>query len=176
MKRNNPSFRRNVRGLTLIELIIAIIIGLGFLAAVAGTISSATSKSDISADAQGVTGLIANTKTLRAGGSYGASGTNLVPSLIAMKGVPTTLTVSGTSVLNNWGGSITVVSNGAGFTTTTAGVPQEACIEEALKLSKAMYTTAINGGAAVAGQVSQAQAVAGCTNETSNTIVWATQS
>ncbi|KAF1702978.1 type 4 pilus major pilin [Pseudoxanthomonas kaohsiungensis] len=163
MSRNrNYSFARKQAGLTLIELSIGIVIGLVILAVAVGAISSTMSKSDINSDAQGLSGIIAGTKTLRTNGSYGATGTNLVPSLIALKAVPSSVTVSGTTLQNQWGGSLTVVSTGNGYTVTTSAIPQDACIEHAIKLSKTMLSTSINAGADIGGAVTAAQATTGC--------------
>lgn len=163
MTRNrNYSFARKQAGLTLIELSIAIIIGLVVLAVAVGAISSTMSKSDINSDAQGLTGLVANAKTLRTNGSYGAASTNLVPSMIALKAVPATVTVNGSALANQWGGAITIVSTGNGYTVTTSGIPADACIEHAIKLSKSMLSTSINSGTAIAGVVTAAQATTGC--------------
>lgn len=173
----NYSFPRRQAGMTLIEMIIAIVIGLVLLAAAVGMIASSMSKSDISADANGITGLITNAKTLRANGNYGASGTNLNGALIALKGVPSTLSVSGTNITNNWGGAVNVVSTGVGYTVSTSDIPSDACIEQAMKLSRTMLTTAINGGTAITGQVSAAQATAGCNaSGNANDITWTTSS
>lgn len=171
------NFPRQQQGMTLIELSVAIIVGLVLLAVAIGGISSTMSKSDINAEAQGMTGIIANAKTLRAGGSYGASGTNLVPSLIALKGVPSTVTVNGTNLANQWGGTVTVTSTGPGYVVSTADVPQDACIELATTLSKTMMSTSINGGAGIAGQVSTAQATTACSGTgNTNSVAWTTAS
>lgn len=177
IRQPRQNFKRAAQGLTLIELIIAIIIGLIVLAAAVGMISSAMSKSDVSNDSSGITGLIANTKTLRANGTYGTSGTSLNSALIALKAVPSTLGVDGANITNNWGGAVTVASTGTGYTVTTAGIPAEACIEQVTKLSKTMLNTAINGGTPIVGQVSVAQATAGCSVAgNGNAIVWTASS
>lgn len=171
------NFKRAAQGMTLIELIIAIIIGLSLLAAAVGMISSAMSKNDISGDTNGITGLIANTKTLRTNGSYGTAGTELNGALMALKAIPSTLGQTGEVVTNSWGGAITVASTGTGYTVTTTGIPQDACIEQATKLSRTMLSTTINGGAAIVGQVSVGQATFNCSVEgNGNTIVWTASS
>lgn len=177
ISRSGYGFAAKQAGLTLIELIVVLIIVAVILMVAIGGISNAMGKSDVNQDQQGVAALVANTKTLRTNGSYGTSGTNLVPSLIALKGVPATVNTNGTTLTNTWGGAITIVSTGTGYTVTTSGIPQDACIEHSMKLSKSMLTTAINGGTAIAGGVTAAQATTDCSNAgNANSVAWTSQS
>ncbi|HCE9846023.1 TPA: pilus assembly protein PilX, partial [Pseudomonas aeruginosa] len=67
---------------------------------------------------------------------YGSSGTNLIPSLIAINGVPKNMSVSSGVVYNVYGGSVTVSSTGMGFSITTSKLPKDACITLGTKIAK----------------------------------------
>ncbi|MCD0253117.1 pilus assembly protein PilX [Xanthomonas campestris pv. campestris] len=167
----NPINRTQQAGFNLLEMMIVLVVIIIAVAVAAANIFGATSKNDVAQDVQGIGSLQANTKTTRGSGGYGAAGADLIPTLIALGAIPKTLTLTGTTVTNTWGGSVTVVSTGAGFTITSQGVPKAACIEEAAKLSRGAATTKVGAAAAVNGEVSIAAATASCSADT-NTIAW----
>jgi prepilin-type N-terminal cleavage/methylation domain len=175
MLRNSSPFRsRAAKGFTLIELMVTLVIGVIIVGVAVAGIKGVFGKSDVSTDIQGIASLQTAAKGLRSKGGYGTSGTNLVPSLIAMGAVPNTLTLSDNNILNAWGGSVAVNSTGPGFTITSAGIPKDACIEEAATLSLGALNTKINSSAAVTGEMTKVAATAACTSD-SNTIVWTSQ-
>lgn len=172
MRRNAPSFSRNrAKGFTLIELVIGLVVGIIIIAGAIAGISNLTRKNDVSQDIQGIAALQTNTKALRGNGGYGTSGTNLVPTLIAMEAVPKSLTVNANAITNAWDGAVTVTSTGSGYAITSNGIPKSACIEEASKLSRGAMTTKIGAAAAVSGEVTTVTATTSCASD-SNTIVW----
>lgn len=129
--------------------------------------------SDVAIEQSNVSTLIANTKKLKGSTGYGASGQNLVPSLIAIEGTGS-MGISGSSLVNQWNGAVTVVSNGMTFTITEGGVPRSACITLATKVAKdRQTTTAINGGSTSTGEVHSTNATTACSSD-SNTIAWTT--
>lgn len=101
---------------------------------------------------------------LKTGTGYGTSGTSLVADLIASKGVPKNITISAGTLVNDFNGTITIVSTGTGYTVTDPNLPADVCIQEVMKVSQsATYTsTAINGNAAVTGAVPRATATTQC--------------
>ncbi|MDH0794619.1 type 4 pilus major pilin [Stenotrophomonas maltophilia] len=157
------------QGATVLEImawmaIAALIIG----GAIAG-IASGWSSYKENKEGDHVTALIANTKKLQSVSGYGASGTNLVPSLIATNGVPGDMTVSGNTLTNRYGGTITVVSTGLGYTVTSPGLPANACIAVAKSVSSAGgVTTKINSGSASTTPVDTVTATAACTSATNS--------
>lgn len=153
----------------MLFVMLVVLIGVGYAlfngSALMGT-------SDIGNEQGNIGQLIANTRKLKGMSGYGASSTNLVPQLIAVKGVPN-MSVSGGALYNAWGGSVTVVSNGMTFTVTENGLPQDACISLASKMSRgSKATTAINSGTAITGEVDSAAATSGCSKDTGNTLAW----
>jgi hypothetical protein len=173
MRNTRLSFTAKKRsaGFTALELIMVILTGLALIigAIIAG--KALFTKKDTATDLQAISQLQTNVKSLRGSTGYGASGTNLVPALIAMEGVPKTLTVTGTTLQNTWGGQITVVSTGLGVTITSSDIPKESCIEEAGKLSRVMATTKVGSAAAVSGEVTPVAASTSCASD-ANTIAW----
>ncbi|WP_447444316.1 type 4 pilus major pilin [Pseudomonas aeruginosa] len=84
------------------------------------------------------------------GGAKFERRTNLIPSLIAINGVPKNMSVSSGVVYNVYGGSVTVSSTGMGFSITTSKLPQDACITLATKIAKNTFEqTKINSGSAI---------------------------
>lgn len=116
---------------------------------------------------------------LKTGTGYGTSGTSLVTNLIASKGVPKNITISGGTMVNDYGGTITIVSTGAGFAVTDPNLPTDICIQEAIKVSKSatFTTTAINGNTAITGEVPNSTATTQCNQSgNANTLVFASVS
>lgn len=146
------------------------VIVLGFIAAAVWKVLTGT---DSTVEVSNVTTLMSNTKQLKGRTGYGASGTNLIPSLIAIEGTGG-MSVSGSTVVNQWNGAVTLVSNGMTYTLTTASVPKSACIALATKVAKDNQTTTrINGGAAITGEVLTAAATTACSGS-ANTLAWTT--
>ncbi|WP_313463130.1 type 4 pilus major pilin [Pseudomonas nitroreducens] len=147
-----------------------IAIALGFIAYLGFKMLSG---SDVAIEQSNITTIIGNTKKLKGSSGYGTSGTNLVPSLIALDGTGS-MGVSGSTLTNQWNGSVTNVSNGMTFTLTETNVPKSACITLVTKIAKDKQTsTAINGGTSTAGEILGAAATTSCSSD-SNTIAWTT--
>lgn len=161
------------KGMTLIEMLVVLIVIIIIIAAASSRIGGIFGKNDISEEVTNLNTLVTATKTLRSKGGYGASGTNLVPTLIASDGVPKGMTVTGGVIKNSWGGTITVVSTGSGFTMVEPSVPKAACIELANSVSRGgAMTTKVNATAAVTGEIAKPAATTSCSSDTSNTLTF----
>lgn len=161
------------KGMTLIEMIVVLIIIIIIIAAAAGRIGGVFGKNEISEEVTNLNTLIVNTKTLRSAGGYGASGTNLVTTLIASDGVPKSMPVVAGAIKNAWDGTVTVTSTGAGFTVVAPSVPQPACIELANKVSRGgAVSTKVNATEAVTGEVSTIAATTSCSSPTANSLTF----
>lgn len=157
------------RGATMLEIMAWLAIAALIIGGAIAMIASGWSSSKETKEGEHVTTLIANTKKLQSVSGYGASGTNLVPSLIATNGVPGDMTVSGNTLVNRYGGTVTVASTGLGYTVTTPGLPTNACIAVAKSVSSAGgVTTKINSGSASTTPVDTATATAACTSATNS--------
>lgn len=113
------------KGMTLIEMIVVLIVIIIIIAAAAGRIGGVFGKNEISEEVTNTNTLLVNTKTLRSAGGYGASGTNLVTTLIASDGIPKSMPVVSGAIKNAWDGTVTVTSTGAGFAVVTPSVPKQ---------------------------------------------------
>ena len=83
------------------------------------------------------------------------------------------MNVSGNTLYNAWNGTVTVTSGGMNFVLTENGLPGDACVTLATKISRGQkVSTAINGGSSVTGEVSSATAAASCTDDNNNTLAW----
>jgi len=172
MKQFRSSAKRQY-GMTLIEMLVVLIIIIIIIAAAAARIGGVFGKNEISEEVTNLNTLIVTTKTLRSNGGYGASGTNLVPTLIATNGVPKTMSIVSGAIKNAWDGTVAVASTGAGFNITAPSVPSDACIELANKVSRGgAVSTKINSNAAVTGEISTITATTQCNSATGNTIVY----
>ena len=108
-------------GFVSIEMIIVlIIIAIGASAAAAGMFSS----SNANEEQRNISVIAANARALKTSSGYGSSGTNLIPSLIAINGVPKNMSVSSGVVYNVYGGSVTVSSTGMGSRSPPASCPR----------------------------------------------------
>ncbi|TAL63627.1 MAG: prepilin-type N-terminal cleavage/methylation domain-containing protein [Burkholderiaceae bacterium] len=161
------------KGLTLIELIVAIAIGLIILAAAAAGISKGFGASDVGADTDHINTLLVNVRDdLRSVNGYGPAGTDLVPSLRTAGGIPSDMTITANVPYNAWNGPVGITSTGLGYQLTSANIPADACVKEATKLSRpGTVTTSINGGAAITGAVPVTTATSQCSG-TANTLTF----
>ncbi len=161
------------RGATIIEMVVFIALGLIILGVAAAIIAKGMDSSDIGVDTENVNQLLINAKDVRDVSGYGAAGTNMVPTMVAANGIPSNMTITGGIPYNQWNSAITIVSTGLGFTLSAGSIPMDACIKEATKLSRpGTLSTAIDGGAAIVGQVSNAVATAQCTTASANTLAF----
>lgn len=144
------------------------VIVLGFVAAAVWKVLTGT---DSTIELSNVTALMSNTKQLKTRTGYGPSGTDLMPSLIAIDGTGG-MSVSGATVTNQYNGAVTLVSNGMTYTLTSTNYPKSACIALSTKAAKdTLTTTKINGGSAISGEVQTAAATTACSGDT-NTLSW----
>lgn len=159
-------------GFGALEIFVAL--GIGILAVLGALAwkSKLDNSSNNQVESENIASLIANTKQLKTASGYGASSTNLVPLLINFEGVPGNMSKSGVTITNVWGGSVTLISTGAGFTLTYADVPTANCIFLATQASPGYGSTLrINGGSAMTGEVTSSVANAACTSST-NSLAW----
>lgn len=177
MQNRHSQSMKKQRGFTAIELFVVIIVGLGLFIYAANNIDKLFGDSDTTEEVRNVQSIFVNTKSLKTSTGYGAASTNLVPSLIAIGGIPKNMSVVAGVPYNNWNGAITVVSGGANFVVTDPTLPADACVKLATKISKGgiFANTAINGNAAITGEVPAATASTQC-NSAANTIVWTSAS
>lgn len=173
MKHHNINFRRRTAGFTLIETAIAIVIGLVIIGGVLGLVNGTFSKSDVNNEVTNVNGIFTSARALKSSTGYGAAGTDLTATLINTKEIPLNMSIVGTTVQNTWSGAVTVASTGAGFTINYAGVPTDACVGLATRISgSGALETTINGGTLINGPVDQATANAQCSAGAANTLTW----
>ncbi|OWJ89363.1 hypothetical protein B6S59_31260 [Pseudomonas sp. A46] len=174
--KNNRSFSRKQNGATTMEVLFYLIVAALVLYVVVQMGFKLFGKQTNNTEQTNVAELIINTRALKSSQGYGASGTNLVPQLLATDGIPNGLTVASNVPYNAWNGAVTVVSAGVAFTITYQAVPQDACVALATKVAKNQaFTTRINSGTALTGEVTAATATTSCSG-TTNTITWTVSS
>ena len=163
--------KKSQAGFTVIEAMIAIVIGLVVVGAAVALSGDGTRSSRVQGEVTGLGQLFSQVPNLRSNSGYGPNGTNLVPALRQNRAIPAQISDSGTTLSNKWGGPITVTSNGFGYVVTTGGLPPEGCAGVVQRLSGSALATSINGGAAITGEVTSAVATAQCGNA-SNTLTF----
>lgn len=133
--------------------------------------------SEASEEVSNIQTLYTNTKALKGSGGYGASGTDLTSQLVTNGGVPKSMSVVSGVIYNSFGGTVTVVSTGVGFTITSNAVSGSACNKAATKISRggAFYSTKIGANAAVVGEVTAAVASTQCASS-NNTLAYTSAS
>lgn len=162
-------------GFSLIELVIVVVIIAILIAGLFGRALFGRTSASAQGEVQDITQIMGAVQGYKSQGGYGASGTNLVPVLIAGGAIPSDWNGAGTTITNSFGGAVTVASNGGGFTVTTGSLPQAACVTLAQNIAKqGVVSTTINGGSAITGTVPAATAATQCTTGTANSVSWAT--
>lgn len=159
-------------GFGALEVMIAIVVGIFAVIGAMAWNSKLTNTANNNDELQNISSLITNTRQLKTQSGYGTTGTDLIPVLLRSDGIPENMQKSTTGVFNVWGGAVTNISTGTGYTLTYASVPDSNCIFLA---SKSAYSNAlsirINGGTAVAGEITSIAASAACTAGT-NSVSW----
>lgn len=160
------------RGLTLLEVMAALVIAGVIAAVVLSQMDSAFSSSSATEELSNLNALYSNVRSLKTASGYGASGTDIVPVLVQAKGVPKNMNVSGGTLFNSFGGAVAIASTGNGFTVSYANTPQDACIKLVTKTSKSgiFSSTKVGGATAVTGEYTAAQAGTDC--GATNSVVW----
>ena len=151
-----------VIGIEMIMVIVILLILVGWATARSDMMKSRTGTLT---EASSVITIVENTRALtKSSSGYGASGTDLVPTLIQNTGVPKNLSVISSVIYNQFNGAITVVSTGTGFNVTDRSLPQDVCTQAAVSISRSnsVDTISINGSAAVTGEITAAIATSEC--------------
>ncbi len=119
-------------GYSLVELGIVLLIIAVILAVVIGKSYFAKSAANAQTEQATLVQVIAATPNFKGStgtpGSYGAAGANLVGALITAKVIPPSYSTTATTITNSWGGAITLVSTGPGFTLTDNALPDDICL------------------------------------------------
>jgi type II secretory pathway pseudopilin PulG len=169
----NLKLMKRQKGLSAIETLFVILIAtLALIGALALGYKMFGNQQN-SAEQENIANLLVNARSLKGSQGYGAAATNLVPQLIAVDGVPDTMTVTAGVIYNSWGGTVTVTATTpTSFTLTANSIPQAGCVALATRVSKtAQFSTKINAVAAVVGEIGAAAASTSCISG-SNTIAW----
>jgi Tfp pilus assembly protein PilV len=163
------------RGLSAIETLFVILIAtLALIGALALGYKMFGNQQN-SSEQENIANLLVNARSLKGSQGYGAANTNLVPQLIAIDGVPDTMTVTAGVIYNSWGGTVTVTATTpTSFTLTASAIPQAGCVALATRVSKSnQFSTKIGSATAVVGEIGAAAASSSCvTGATGNTIAW----
>lgn len=173
MKQTVQTFSRKARqtGMTLIEIIVVLAIGaliIGGALSLYSNASSAQASNQMNSD---LTAVRASVKSIYSTqGGYGTASLNSV--LINAQKVPTTMSVSGTTINHALNG--TLVVNGAtnNFTMTTSNIPTDVCVA---LLSAASGFTSIQVGsnaARTAFPISPSTASTDCSAAATQSIVF----
>ncbi len=160
------------RGASAIEMVVFLFVSMLLLIAALVWWPKLTGSASNQSELENVTSIQTNIRMLKTASGYGPSGSNLIPVLINGDGIPETMQKTATTVFNSWGGAVTAVSTGMGYTHTIAGVPDASCIFLASKGPQNNSTSLkINGGASLTGEIDAITASANCTAG-SNTLAW----
>ena len=167
--------RQKQRGITALEAIVVIIVGVVVLGLAAAAIDRLFGSNDTAEETSNINMLNVNTKQLKTISGYGAANTNLTAQLIAAKGIPSNMTVTGGQIYNTWGGTVNVTSNGPTFAISYGSVPQDACITLAVKVNRGAFgSVRVNSGTPVTGEYTSDQAATDCVSTPTNTVTYTT--
>jgi len=168
----NRRFGARQEGLTMIETLIALVIGLLVIGVVfiifnqvQGSQNVSTAKQNIGTLRSGVDGLFQNQKDY----------TNLTDTVaINAKIPPSSMVTTGGALKDVWGGAVTlqadtVNGNSAQFDIVYNGLPQSACMKLG-QFSRGSWAAATINGTAVTGTVSDASS--NCASGSGNTITY----
>lgn len=161
-------------GFTLIELLVAMAAVAILVSLYSGDIKKVFFGTNETTVNSHITGLIAETKSIKDRNGYGdgKANVNLVPTLIKREKIPTSMKKVGDTLKNDYSGEYTVISTtgGFGYEVGTTNIPAAICISAVSMQSNAgmANATKINSNT-FNGPVSNTQAEAAC-NQDKNTI------
>ncbi|MHB8226325.1 type 4 pilus major pilin [Acidithiobacillus sp.] len=167
---------RNEQGLSVMEIIIIVLVGLGLMVAVLLVFHRFQRDNEVSQGISDLSSSIASIQSQFNGqSSYGASGTSLNALAMDAKLVPSEMIVNG-AIQNPWGGAVTIAAATQGFTIAYAGLSQSACNLLGKLQMGGLLSTTINGTVLPGGQNPPANnpvnVDGACTTGTANTITW----
>lgn len=150
----------------IFETLGALLVGLMVLGIVAWGLNTAFSSAKLSETEQGIITMRMQTQALFSGTDY----TGLTNALAITSGTAPDMFVKGNSLINAWGGAITLtaIPADAAFSIALAGIPQEECTKLARFQADAWKSISINAADVTASTV--AQVVAACIE--TNTILF----
>jgi hypothetical protein len=171
-KKIDPRLRRRYRrqyGASLLEglayLAVAAIVIVGAIAMLGSALTSANSNRV----AEELSTIKIGTEKLFMGQVNGYGTASLNPVLIAAGVFPATLSTSGGTVTDEWGGTVTVTGTGSAFTVAYTKVPVDVCVS-ALTAGGTWASVAVGSGTALPYPVSPTTASQSCTDAA--TITW----
>lgn len=176
----NDAKRQGEQGFSLLELLLVVGVGALLLLAGIGTYQLVTTGST----ANEAVRLIATVKqqTQRAfqgQATYGAAGTDLVPTLVAMQAFPSGVVNPAGTPNDPWGGAMTILAAGTGgtnFALTFPAVPTAACIQigTAFTENDTDFVSLVVGGTTfnVANPVTTANLTTACSGAATVSMAW----
>ncbi|MFM4785500.1 type 4 pilus major pilin [Aeromonas veronii] len=183
MKRNFGGIKGvKKNGFTLMEVLVVLAIVAVIYIAFGDRVNSTFAGTDNQAELENVTMIITGAKALKS--TVGYSDANMVPALIDIKQVPSSMTITGTAaarkIFNQWGGEVSLAGAQTDKTTylvTDRSVPKDVCIRMVSSLTKGglVKSTNINAKGARIGEVTTVQSSADCDQDTNNTIAFLVQ-
>ena len=159
------------RGATLLEALGFLGIAGAILVGSLSLLNIAFSSTGTNRTTEELSAIVNGTKGLFMGqNSYGTGSLNT--SLATAKVFPSTLSISGATVTNAWGGPVTVTGATTQYTITYTLVPADVCMKAiSTNGSAGFVSVAVNAGTATTPPITPSAAAAACDAAT-NTIVW----
>lgn len=155
-------------GASLVEAVLFLVIAAVILIGVFALFSGAFSSSKVQTEMSYMQTLAGDVESLYATNhDYGTA--DITATLTSTKSAPSPMIV-GATLVNSWGGQVTVTGASTDFVISSAGVPQKECIQLA-QISINPVAITINGTTQTL-PLTVAAATTACSSATSNTIAW----
>ena len=143
--------RRKQAGVTLIEAastlgLFALLVGGALM--MFGSSNNSQGASQHTAEATGLR--LAMKQMFNGQGNYGSATATYASAngtLVTANKVPSTMSASGTTITNKWGGTVAVMGNNVQFYVSTASVPQDVCVTMVSTAIQQGWSTVGAGGA-----------------------------
>lgn len=155
-------------GASLVEAVLFLVIVAVILIGVFALFSGAFSSSKVQNEMNYVQALAGDVESLYATNhDYGTA--DITATLTSTRSAPPPMIV-GATLVNSWGGAVTVTGASSVFTINYAGVPQKECIQLS-QISVNPTAVSVNGTALTL-PLTVTAVTAACSSATSNTIAW----
>lgn len=166
-KHSSPKLPKNQKGATLAEFMLWGALFAGVVVIGVAGYRYSKNQTDTARTGQEFRQLQAATRTIT-NGNYGTVSLN--SGLVSAGAVPGSLTGSGSTITNGFGGAVTVVGGSDRVTITQAAIPKEVCVQAITDIGKTSWVSvAVNGGTAITSfPISLATAETQCSGTTNS--------
>lgn len=173
---NTPQSRKSGRGITLLETLLAIAVGVTLIIGSVVLYQSATSKGLVQEAFSQIQSTVSGVRSLYSGSASYGQGTDITEVAVQAKVFENKWIDSAGQPINPWGGNVTITGANRTFIMTYAMVPQDSCAlliaQNSTGFGGSVASVKVNNQAISTQAIDPAAATAACNKANDNEIEW----